>query len=858
MPAFPHLTDVEMDELLVYPAHAVAWGRAVARRFRRRCIRRDRWSAPAERCTRADHRPRAGFPAARWRRRIPRASTDTPQYTINEYGTIGKRMKPPYTTITKYDLNIPAIVWQVGFGDDPELAEKGMTGTGMPQMRNGAVVTDTGLYFAAGGDNKIRAYDTANGTVLWTGHYSGTYRGAPIMYAIDGRQYLLVPAAGDRLPAGNQVPPYGKPPGRSATSPSRCRSRDEEGSMAALSRRHFIGSTAGSALAAAVLPARGWARPRAAQPAGRLRVQFAPGGHTSPLQMYAMFESALFQDMDTVVLPHPDAFDRVGTPDAPHVIVTNDWITGQWPEKEQQNMQRHVEGGGGVVVLHHAVGSNNGTTTGPGWKWWSEDVMGCYLYNPNVPGVKTSARLKQFPDSDHLARRQPPDRQRHRAVPAAVGRDVPQHVDLAEGDRAVHLRRSVVQQSRGRLDRATAAARPLRVPPTRTHRDRLPGSDLPADRPQRHSVGRREAVMTQVAVASRPTEPDTAVRQDRVVGAAHDRRQAVPAVVPGDVPRSHVHRHGDLGHRSTGEFQLRCCRRRRPPRAVAPARHRRRRRRPAPAAPVPPGAPGPGAGALGGGTERLEPADYPWEPSGGRPHPGYDVLVLNDQTNWPETQRTAARQAIEAGRGLVVLHHALGDNQDWPWWYEEVTGGQLVLADRTGVRRSTVSRVASLAAAAGGPASDPAPRRAVHRDQRGRLQGHVAVAEDHALAADIQPRQRHHRGLGRRASDGAGGVHPARGVTRDASAPGLPDAGAQRHPLGRATPDLSPAGSSRWRLSLPRRGRGRPAPRRDPRARRHHQRPLRRPRPEVTRSTRQGATEVDTQEIYTPGPAGQD
>ena len=117
---------------------------------------------------------------------------------------------------------------------------------------------------------------------------------------------------------------------------------------------------------------------------------------------------------------------------------------------------------------------------------------------------------------------------------------------------------------------------------------------------------------------------------------------------------------------------------------------------PAPTAPTPPGAPGPGAGALGGGTERLEPNDYPWEPSGGRPHPGYDVLVLNDQMNWPEPQRAVARQAIEAGRGLVVLHHALGDNQDWPWWYEEVTGGRRVLGDG-GARRSTVSRVADLA-----------------------------------------------------------------------------------------------------------------------------------------------------------------
>ena len=134
-----------------------------------------------------------------------------------------------------------------------------------------------------------------------------------------------------------------------------------------------------------------------------------------------------------------------------------------------------------------------------------------------------------------------------------------------------------------------------------------------------------------------------------------------------------------------------------PPAAAAPAAAPPPPAAVAPAAPVPAGAPGPGAGALGGGTERLEPLDYPWEPSGGRPHPGYDVLVLNDQTNWPESQRTAARQAIEAGRGIVVLHHALGDNQDWPWWYDEVTGGQLVLADRGAVRRSTTTRVASLA-----------------------------------------------------------------------------------------------------------------------------------------------------------------
>lgn len=108
------------------------------------------------------------------------------------------------------------------------------------------------------------------------------------------------------------------------------------------------------------------------------------------------------------------------------------------------------------------------------------------------------------------------------------------------------------------------------------------------------------------------------------------------------------------------------------------------------------GSPAAGRGALGGGTERDEPPDYPWEPSGGRPHPGYDVLVLNDQMNWPDATRALARQAVEAGRGFVLLHHSLGDNQDWPWWYEEVTGGLLVLNAGNGKKPSTVSSAARL------------------------------------------------------------------------------------------------------------------------------------------------------------------
>jgi quinoprotein glucose dehydrogenase len=119
------------------------------------------------------------------------------QYSINgAYGTIGNLMKPPYTTITAYDLNKPIIRWQVGFGDDPSLAAAGVTGTAIPQMRNSVIVTASGLLFGIGGDGHIRAYDADTGRVLWTAKLGGGsgVRGSPILYELDGRVYLLVPA----------------------------------------------------------------------------------------------------------------------------------------------------------------------------------------------------------------------------------------------------------------------------------------------------------------------------------------------------------------------------------------------------------------------------------------------------------------------------------------------------------------------------------------------------------------------------------------------------------------------------------------------------------------------------------------
>jgi quinoprotein glucose dehydrogenase len=136
----------------------------------------------------------------------PEGTPNFTRYTINEYNTVGNRIKPPFTTIVKYDLNQPAIKWRIGFGDDPVLAARGITGTGAPAVNNSIIVTQSGLLFGAGLDNHIRAWDTGTGRQLWASRFGGNFTGAPVMYVMDGAQYLLVAAASTVAPSPGAAP----------------------------------------------------------------------------------------------------------------------------------------------------------------------------------------------------------------------------------------------------------------------------------------------------------------------------------------------------------------------------------------------------------------------------------------------------------------------------------------------------------------------------------------------------------------------------------------------------------------------------------------------------------------------------
>jgi quinoprotein glucose dehydrogenase len=198
MPSFPHLTPADVDALVALLTTAPG-GRGPGAGGRGRGSAPLSSGAPPELIVGAGSawtRPEA--PAARGRGVLPPYPDGVPQYerpVINEYNTVGNRIAPPFTSIVKYDLNLPVIKWRVGFGDDPELAARGVTGTGTPGLVNGVIVTASGLLFGAGRDNTIRAWDTDTGAQLWSSRFGGDFIGSPVMYEMAGRQYLLVPAA---------------------------------------------------------------------------------------------------------------------------------------------------------------------------------------------------------------------------------------------------------------------------------------------------------------------------------------------------------------------------------------------------------------------------------------------------------------------------------------------------------------------------------------------------------------------------------------------------------------------------------------------------------------------------------------
>jgi glucose dehydrogenase len=104
-------------------------------------------------------------------------------------------IRPPWTTLTAYDLNTGTITWQIPLGQVPELAAKGYTDTGAHYPKVGPVVTAGGLIFTGTRDRMIRALDVDTGKVLWQTQVAAGIEGIPAVYELNGKQYIVYCAA---------------------------------------------------------------------------------------------------------------------------------------------------------------------------------------------------------------------------------------------------------------------------------------------------------------------------------------------------------------------------------------------------------------------------------------------------------------------------------------------------------------------------------------------------------------------------------------------------------------------------------------------------------------------------------------
>ncbi|WP_031498689.1 pyrroloquinoline quinone-dependent dehydrogenase [Bryobacter aggregatus] len=100
-------------------------------------------------------------------------------------------IKPPWTSLTVYDLNEGSITWKIPLGEVPELAAKGIKNTGTHYPKVGPVVTAGGLIFTGTRDKKVRAFDISNGKLLWEQEVDAALEGIPAVYEAGGTQYIV-------------------------------------------------------------------------------------------------------------------------------------------------------------------------------------------------------------------------------------------------------------------------------------------------------------------------------------------------------------------------------------------------------------------------------------------------------------------------------------------------------------------------------------------------------------------------------------------------------------------------------------------------------------------------------------------
>ena len=135
----------------------------------------------------------------------------TPRYQMNGYNKFLDSkglpaLSPPWGTLNAINLNTGKYLWKIPFGDEPSLAQKGITGTGAENY-GGPLITASGLLIiGAAKDGKLRIYESKTGKLLRVITLPAAAFATPSTYAVNGKQYIVIACGGTKLgtPKGNK------------------------------------------------------------------------------------------------------------------------------------------------------------------------------------------------------------------------------------------------------------------------------------------------------------------------------------------------------------------------------------------------------------------------------------------------------------------------------------------------------------------------------------------------------------------------------------------------------------------------------------------------------------------------------
>ncbi|MFK7733285.1 MAG: PQQ-binding-like beta-propeller repeat protein [Pseudomonadales bacterium] len=108
-------------------------------------------------------------------------------------------IKPPWGTLNAFDMANGKLLWQQVLGEHAELSARGIAKTGTRNY-GGPVVTASGLLIiAATMDEKLRVFDQDDGRLLWEYQLPAAGYATPSVYAVNGKQYIVIAASGGKL-----------------------------------------------------------------------------------------------------------------------------------------------------------------------------------------------------------------------------------------------------------------------------------------------------------------------------------------------------------------------------------------------------------------------------------------------------------------------------------------------------------------------------------------------------------------------------------------------------------------------------------------------------------------------------------